>query len=141
VHGQCDFGAQPALSALLRSHGGYPALDIRGVSGGAPKDVVSPAVGKQILLCLPQTLLTGREEPAVTGFSFAALASIAAGFSIGAVATVGVTLATADEHLPAQVVPAPAQSGPHLVEYGFRIPAPPCNSVQSCRNKLPPGLR
>jgi hypothetical protein len=86
------------------------------------------------------TLGTGREEPAVSGFSLAALASIAAGLSLGAVATVGVTLA-ANDHAPAQVVPAPAQSGPHLVEYGFRIPALPCNSVQSCKNRLPPGLR
>jgi hypothetical protein len=76
----------------------------------------------------------------VTGFSLAALASIAAGLSLGAVATVGVTLA-ADEHVPAQVVQAPAQSGPHLVEYGGRLPPLPCTSVQSCKNRLPPGLR
>jgi hypothetical protein len=73
----------------------------------------------------------------VTGFKLAALASIAAGLSIGALATVGVTLATADEYVPVQTAPSPAPSGPYLVDYGGRVPDLPCNSVQSCRNLLP----
>ncbi|OBA83877.1 hypothetical protein A9W99_05565 [Mycobacterium sp. 1164966.3] len=90
----------------------------------------------------------------MTGFSRGARAGIAAGLLIAAAATIG---ATADDHMPAQRAPAPG--APHLVEYGGRcyggycvpavpaipappaVPAPPCNSVQSCRNKLPPGLR
>jgi hypothetical protein len=84
----------------------------------------------------------------MTGFSRGARAGIAAGLLIAAAATIG---ATADDHMPAQRAPAPG--APHLVEYGGRcyggycapappaVPAPPCNSVQSCKNKLPPGLR
>ena len=71
------------------------------------------------------------------GFKLAALTSIAAGLSIGALATVGVTFAAADEYVPVQVAPAPTPSGPYLVEYGGRVPNLPCNSVQSCRNLIP----
>jgi hypothetical protein len=87
--------------------------------------------------------MSGREEPAVTGFSLAALASIAAGLSIGAAATVGVTLVLEDHDVPpAQRMPAP--SAPHLLNYGDRCyhgHCIPCNSPQDCLNKLPPGLR
>jgi hypothetical protein len=79
----------------------------------------------------------------VTGFSLAAAASIAAGLSLGAAATVGVTLAVEHHNVaPAQNVPTP--SAPHLVEYGDRCYhgyCVPCNSPQDCLNKLPPGLR
>jgi hypothetical protein len=75
----------------------------------------------------------------VTGFSLRALAGIAAGISVGAVITVGATLSAADDHMPAQSVPAP--NGPHLVQYGGRLPGLPCNSVQSCKNKIPPQWR
>jgi hypothetical protein len=71
------------------------------------------------------------------GFKLAALTSIAAGLSIGALATVGVTFAAADDYVPVQVAPAPAPSGPYLVEYGGRVPNLPCNSVQSCRQLIP----
>jgi Protein of unknown function (DUF2613) len=71
----------------------------------------------------------------VAGFSLRALAGIAAGISVGAVITVGATLSAADDHMPAQTVPA--QSGPHLVQYGGRLPPLPCNSKQSCKNRLP----
>lgn len=74
------------------------------------------------------------------GFTLAAVASIAAGLSIGAAATVGVTLAAADEYAPVQVVPAQAPVGLNSVEYGGRLPNLPCNSVQSCRGLLPPWL-
>jgi hypothetical protein len=69
----------------------------------------------------------------MTRLSRGARAGIAAGLLIAAAATIG---ATADDHMPPQRVPAP--SSPHLVEYGGRLP---CTSVQSCRNRLPPGLR
>lgn len=72
----------------------------------------------------------------MSGFRFAALASIAAGLSLGAVATVGVTLAAADEYVPAPT-PVQTQLRPESVEYGGRVPNLPCNSVQSCRNLLP----
>ena len=82
----------------------------------------------------------------MTGFTFVAAASIAAGLSIGAAVTVGVTLAVADHSAPpAQSVPTPRNpSGPHLVDYGdrcFHGHCLPCNSKQSCLNQLPPGLR
>jgi hypothetical protein len=55
----------------------------------------------------------------MTGFTLAAVASIAAGLSIGAAATVGVTLAVQDHKVaPAQGPPSP--SAPYLVEYGDR---------------------
>jgi hypothetical protein len=78
----------------------------------------------------------------MTGLTLAA-ASIAVGLSIGAAATVGVTLA-ADDHAvsPAQN-PAP-RPGPYLVDYGdrcFHGHCLPCDSKQSCLNQLPPGLR
>jgi hypothetical protein len=76
----------------------------------------------------------------MTGFSLAAAASIAAGLSIGAVATVGVTLAVEDHGTaPAQGPPTP--SAPYQVEYGDRCyngHCLPCDSVQGCLNKLPP---
>jgi hypothetical protein len=79
----------------------------------------------------------------MTGFTLAAAASIAAGLSIGAAATVGVTLAVEDHSVvPVQAPPTP--SAPYLVEYGdrcFHGHCLPCNSTQDCLNKLPPGLR
>jgi hypothetical protein len=79
----------------------------------------------------------------MTGLTLAATASIVAGLSLGAVATVGVTLAVQDHGVaPAQSVPSP--SGPYLVEYGDRCyhgHCLPCDSTQSCLNKLPPRLR
>jgi hypothetical protein len=63
----------------------------------------------------------------VDPFTLAAVASIAAGVSIGAAATVGVMLAA-----------------PYLVGYGDRCyheHCLPCDSVQGCLNKLQPGLR
>jgi hypothetical protein len=81
----------------------------------------------------------------MTGFTLVAAASIAAGLSIGAAVTVGVTLAVEDHSVPpAQQVPRP--SGPYLVDYGDRCyqgHCLPCNSPQDCLNKipLPPWLR
>ncbi|MEB3980493.1 DUF2613 family protein [Mycobacterium sp. 663a-19] len=55
----------------------------------------------------------------MTGFALAAAASIAAGLSIGAVATVGVTLAVQDHRAaPAPVVSTPLR--PYPVQYGDR---------------------
>jgi hypothetical protein len=55
----------------------------------------------------------------MSGFRLAAAASIAAGLSIGAATTVGVTLAVEDRDVArAQRVPTP--STPHLVQYGDR---------------------
>jgi hypothetical protein len=80
----------------------------------------------------------------MTGFTLAAAASIFAGVSIGAAATVGVTLAIADHSAP-PAAPAPRNpSGPHLVDYGDRCyhgHCVPCSSPQDCLNKLPPWLR
>jgi Protein of unknown function (DUF2613) len=77
------------------------------------------------------------------GFTLAAAASIMAGLSIGAAVTIGVTLAVQDHSVaPAPDVPRP--SAPYLVDYGDRCyhgHCLPCNSPQSCLNKLPPGLR
>jgi Protein of unknown function (DUF2613) len=58
----------------------------------------------------------------MAGFTLAAVASIAAGLSIGAAATVGVTLAVQDHSsAPVQGPPTPRNiSGPYLVEYGDR---------------------
>jgi Protein of unknown function (DUF2613) len=79
----------------------------------------------------------------MAGFTLAAAASIAVGLSLGAAATVGVTLAVEDHTVaPAQSVPTP--SAPYLVEYGDRCYhgyCVPCDSKQSCLNKLPPGWR
>ena len=76
----------------------------------------------------------------MTGFTLAAVASIAAGLSIGAAATVGVTLAVQD-HGTAPVQDPPTPSRPYLVQYGdrcFNGHCLPCDSVQGCLNKLPP---
>jgi hypothetical protein len=55
----------------------------------------------------------------MTGFTLAAVASIAAGLSIGAAATVGVTLVVQDHTVaPAPVVSTPSR--PYLVQYGDR---------------------
>lgn len=83
----------------------------------------------------------------MAGFPLAAVAGIAVGLSLGAVATVGVTLAVADQRDAPHSAPAPA--GPHMVNYGGPIcyhghcapTSPPCNSPKSCYNKLPPGWR
>ncbi len=78
----------------------------------------------------------------MAGFTLATAASIVAGLSIGAAATVGVTLAVDHGAPPARGVPS--QSGPHLVEYGDRCyqgHCLPCTSPQDCLNKLPPWLR
>jgi hypothetical protein len=83
----------------------------------------------------------------VAGFPLAAVAGIAVGLSLGAVATVGVTLAVADRHDAPQIAPAPAS--PHMVNYGGPVcyhghcvsTSPPCTSAKSCYNKLPPGWR
>ncbi|OBG20629.1 DUF2613 domain-containing protein [Mycobacterium sp. 852002-51057_SCH5723018] len=81
----------------------------------------------------------------MTGWTLAA-ASFAVGLSIGAAATVGVTLAaepTAD-HGVAPVRSPATPAGPSLVDYGdrcFHGHCLPCNSKQSCLNQLPPGLR
>jgi uncharacterized protein DUF2613 len=79
----------------------------------------------------------------MTGFPLAAVASIAAGLSIGAAATVGVTLAVEEDGtVPVQA--PPTRSAPYLVGYGdrcFHGHCLPCDSKQSCLNRLPPGLR
>jgi hypothetical protein len=78
----------------------------------------------------------------MAGFPLAAAASIAVGLSIGAAATVGVTLAV-DNHsvAPAQSPPTPRNpSGPRLVDYGdrcFQGHCLPCDSVEGCLGKLP----
>ncbi|HTQ20790.1 DUF2613 family protein [Mycobacterium sp.] len=77
----------------------------------------------------------------MSGFSLAALASLAVGLSIGAAATVGVTLA-AEDQMPARSVPAPA--APHPLQYGdrcYRGYCVPCTNPKECLNKLPPGIR
>ena len=83
----------------------------------------------------------------MAGFTLTAAASIAAGLSIGAAATVGVTLALDNQSVaPAQSPPTP--SGPYLVQYGdrcFNGHCLPCDSLQGCLNRLPqlpriPGL-
>jgi len=79
----------------------------------------------------------------MTGFTLAAAASFAAGLSIGAAATVGVTLAVQDRGTAPAHSPPPA-SGPYLVDYGDRCihgHCLPCDSKQSCLNQLPAELR
>ncbi len=79
----------------------------------------------------------------MSGLTLAAAASIAVGLSIGAAATVGVTLA-ADGHRAAPAHAPPAPSGPNLVQYGdrcFHGHCLPCDSKESCLGELPPGLR
>ena len=76
------------------------------------------------------------------GLTLAAAASIAVGVSIGAAATVGATLSLDAPDVPAQAPPAPA--GPILVQYGdrcFHGHCLPCDSKESCLDKLPPELR
>jgi hypothetical protein len=76
----------------------------------------------------------------MTAFTLAAAAGIAAGLAIGAVATVGVTLA-AEDHT---VVPARAPSSPsshYLVQYGDRCIGGyclPCDGPDDCLNQIPP---
>jgi hypothetical protein len=65
------------------------------------------------------------EEPAMSGFTLAAAASIAAGLSIGAAVTVGVTLAVED-HDVARAERLRTPSAPHLVQYGDRCYAGVC---------------
>jgi hypothetical protein len=79
----------------------------------------------------------------MAGFTLAAAASIAVGLSMGAAATVGVTLALDDDDMTSARLQTPARnpSGPYLVEYGdrcFHGHCLPCDSVQGCLNKLPP---
>jgi hypothetical protein len=87
--------------------------------------------------------MLGREEPAVTGFSLTALASIAVGLTIGATATVGATLVLEDQDDVAPSQHVPASSAPHLLNYGDRCyhgHCVPCTSTQDCLNKLPPWM-
>ena len=75
----------------------------------------------------------------------AAAASIAVGLSMGAVATVGVTIAleALEDHGIAPAQQEPDGSSAHLVQYGDRCyhgHCLPCDSVQGCVNKLPPLL-
>lgn len=66
--------------------------------------------------------LTGREEPAIKGFSLAAAISVAVGVCVGVATTVGITLAVADRSLvqvPSLQRPA-LTTGPYQVEYGDR---------------------
>jgi Protein of unknown function (DUF2613) len=58
----------------------------------------------------------------MAGFSLVAAASIATGLSLGAAATIGVTLAMDDHRtVPTQTAPAARNpAGPYLVDYGSR---------------------
>ncbi len=79
----------------------------------------------------------------MTGLTLATAASVAVGLSIGAAATVGVTLA-ADDHALAPPSTAPTPSGPHLVQYGDRCDhgeCVPCAGDQACMAKFPQALR
>jgi hypothetical protein len=81
----------------------------------------------------------------MTGFMLAAAASIGVGLSVGAAATVGVTVAVTHHGIPPSQNPPTSQNpaGPYLVDYGdrcFHGHCLPCDSVQGCLNKLPPGL-
>jgi hypothetical protein len=82
----------------------------------------------------------------MTGFTVtAAAASIAVGLSMGAAATVGVTLAleALEDHSITPAQQQPNRSSPRLVQYGDRCyhgHCLPCDSVQGCVNKLPPLL-
>lgn len=78
------------------------------------------------------------------GLTLAAAASIAVGLSIGAVAAVGATLSLDALDLPAPAQAPPAPSGPIPVQYGdrcFHGHCLPCDSKESCLDKLPPELR
>jgi Protein of unknown function (DUF2613) len=82
----------------------------------------------------------------MAGFSLVAVASIAVGLSIGTAATVGVTLAVADQSAtPVQTHPAPRNlSGPYQVDYGdrcFHGHCLPIDCRQPCAGELPPQLR
>ncbi|SOX51739.1 DUF2613 domain-containing protein [Mycobacterium ahvazicum] len=76
----------------------------------------------------------------MTAFTLAAAAGIAAGLAIGAVATVGVTLAAEDHTM----VPARAPSHPsshYLVQYGDRCSGGSCfpgDSPDNCLTQTPP---
>lgn len=76
----------------------------------------------------------------MTTFTLAAAAGVAAGLAIGAVATVGVTLAAEDHpSMPARGPSGP--SSPYLVRYGDRCLGGyclPCDSPDDCLNKIPP---
>ena len=73
----------------------------------------------------------------MSGFTMA-VASIAVGLSMGAVAAVGVTLAAeAGEAPPTPGPPVSRTPGPYLVDYGGRVPNLPCNSVRGCLNQIP----
>lgn len=82
----------------------------------------------------------------MTGFTVtAAAASIALGLSMGAAATVGVTVAleALEDHSITPAQPQPNRSSAHLVQYGDRCyhgHCLPCDSVQGCVNQLPPLL-
>lgn len=74
------------------------------------------------------------------GFTLVAAASIAAGLSIGAAATVGVTLVVQGTSMaPGHGVPAPA--APTVVQYGDRCVRdycpPPCGETTPCLNTRP----
>ncbi|BBX64653.1 hypothetical protein MSAS_38270 [Mycobacterium saskatchewanense] len=82
----------------------------------------------------------------MSGVTLAAAASIAVGLSLGAAATVGVTLASdsREDHGPAPARQPPAPAGPNMVDYGdrcFHGHCLPCDSKESCLSKLPPELR
>ena len=71
----------------------------------------------------------------MTGLTMVAAASIALGLSMGAAATVGITLAVeGSDAAPTPSPPTPRNPGPYLVDYGGRLP---CNSVQGCLNRIP----
>ncbi len=79
----------------------------------------------------------------MTGLTLAAAASVAVGLSIGAAATIGVTLA-ADDHSLAPPSTVPAPSGPDLVQYGDRCDhghCVPCAGGQACMATFPQALR
>jgi hypothetical protein len=75
----------------------------------------------------------------------AAAASIAVGLSMGAVATVGATLAleALEDRSIAPAQQQPSRLSPPLVPYGDRCyhgHCLPCDTVEGCVNKLPPLL-
>ena len=76
----------------------------------------------------------------MSGFTMA-VASIAVGLSMGAVAAVGVTLAAqSGDAAPTPGPPVTRTPGPSLVDYGDRCTngsCLPCNSVRGCLNKIP----
>ncbi|CAM4384853.1 hypothetical protein MB901379_00407 [Mycobacterium basiliense] len=74
------------------------------------------------------------------GFALAAMATIAAGLSIGAAATVGLTLVVQGGSMtPTHSVPAPAVNT--VVQYGDRCfddyCPPPCGETTPCLNTRP----